>query len=491
MQINIKNKGTALQANHVLVLCLCEQESLSGVSQPFEGILNQLNDEGRFKGTDEQIYTFTTYNDQRLQDVVLLGLGPKSGLTPEKVRRAAGSAVKKVKELKGKQVDFDLARLPEEELPSVLKAGIEGAFLGDYEFGNYKSDKKETKIEVFNVFLAPDNNGDYSSAVAEGRLLAECTLLARDLVNEPSNILGPVELAEQTKSIGARSGFKVEVLEEEKIRSLRMEAFLTVARGSVKPPRLIVMRYTGNPQQKDNVLGFVGKGLTYDSGGYSIKPTEGMVTMKSDMGGAAAVIGAMAAIAQARLPVNVTAVVAACENMISGNAYRPGDIIGSMAGKKIEVLNTDAEGRLTLADAVHYILQVEKVTRVVDIATLTGAVLVALGKTVTGVVTNNQEFLQILQTASELSGERVWQLPAGEEYKKLIKSEIADLKNVGGKDAGTITAGLFIGEFVKESPWLHMDIAGTSWSDSAEAYFSKGGTGVGVRLLYYLAKNTK
>jgi leucyl aminopeptidase len=249
------------------------------------------------------------------------------------------------------------------------------------------------------------------------------------------------------------------------------------------------MRYFGDTSNKDSILGLVGKGLTYDSGGYSLKPTDSMVNMKNDMGGSAAVIGAMCAVSAMKLKVNVVAVVATCENMISGAAYKPGDIIGSMAGKTIEIMNTDAEGRLTLADAVHYIIEKEKASRIIDIATLTGAALVGLGTTTTAVITNNDEFYSELKNASDISGEKVWQLPSSDEYKKLIKSDVADLKNTGGRWAGTITAGLFIGEFVKNKPWLHLDIAGTAWSDADKDYITKGGTGVGVRTLYYMAKN--
>ena len=248
------------------------------------------------------------------------------------------------------------------------------------------------------------------------------------------------------------------------------------------------MRHFGNEDNKEEILGLVGKGLTYDSGGYSIKPTNGMDTMKSDMGGAAAVIGAMSIIAKRNLKINVVAVVAACENLINGSAYKPGEIIGSMAGKTIEVLNTDAEGRLTLADAMHYVIENEKATEVIDVATLTGAALVALGETTTAVVTNNSEFYQELKEASEYTGEKVWQLPAFDDYRKLIKSDIADLKNIGGRFAGTITAGLFIEEFVQNKPWLHLDIAGTAWTSSKSEYGIKGGTGAPVSTLYELAK---
>ncbi len=338
------------------------------------------------------------------------------------------------------------------------------------------------------VYYGTDRLNDAKQALEEGIILAKSTILARNLVNEPANVLSPMELAEEATKAGNESGFEVEILEKNAIEALGMKAFLEVARGSSNPPKLIVMRYFGESENKEEILGLVGKGLTYDSGGYSIKSNDGMVTMKSDMGGAASVIGAMSAIAKSKLNINVVAVIASCENMISGDAYKPGDIIGSMAGKTIEVLNTDAEGRLTLADAVYYTVTKEKVTEIIDLATLTGAVLGALGLTTTGVVTNNQGFYKQLEEASRVSGEQVWQLPSFEEYKKLIVSDIADLKNIGGKYAGTITAGLFIGEFIGNVPWMHLDIAGTAWAESESEYISKGGTGVAVRTLYYLAK---
>ena len=243
------------------------------------------------------------------------------------------------------------------------------------------------------------------------------------------------------------------------------------------------MSYTGNPDAKAKTIALVGKGLTYDSGGYCIKQPQGMVHMKNDMAGAAAVIGAFAAISTLKLKVNVLGVVAACENMISGDAYRTGDIIRTMAGKTIEVINTDAEGRLTLVDAIHYAINREHVSKIVDIATLTGAAVGALGNQITAVLTNNDSMLTKLQIASDFTGEKIWQLPAHDGYKDLIKSDIADLKNSGGPFAGAITAGLFIREFVEDIPWLHLDIAGTALKDKESGINSLGATGVGVRLL--------
>jgi len=310
------------------------------------------------------------------------------------------------------------------------------------------------------------------------------------LVNEPANVLNPIELAQRAKIAGDTSGFEVEILEEDRIKELNMEAFIKVASASDNPPRLIVMRYRGDKDNEKNILGLVGKGVTYDSGGLSIKSSEEMLTMKCDMGGAASVIGAMSAISQLKLKVNVVGVIAACENMISGSSYRPGDIIKSMAGKTIAIGSTDAEGRLTIIDAMNYIIEKEKATKIIDIATLTGSSIKALGRVATAVVSNNDDFYEELYKASFKAGEKIWRLPIFKEYKELIKSDIADLTNSSG-DPGVITAALFIGEFVQNKPWIHMDIAGTSWSNESVGYLSKGGTGIGVRTLYYLIKNIK
>ncbi|MEG0320292.1 MAG: leucyl aminopeptidase, partial [Niameybacter sp.] len=335
-----------------------------------------------------------------------------------------------------------------------------------------KVDKLEKRLEITNHII-------------------EGVIEARNLVNEPANVIYPESLAERVQVLGTENGFEVEIFDETQIQDLGMKAFYEVGKGSARLPRLIVMRYMGDPTN-ETILGLVGKGLTFDTGGYSLKPAASMDTMKSDMAGAAAVIGTMCAVAKNKLKSNVVAVVAACENAISGISYKPGDIIGSMAGKTIEVLNTDAEGRLTLIDAVTYIIRKEKATSVVDVATLTGAALVALGTTTTAVISNDDAFYNELMEGAAKTGEKFWRLPAYDDYKKLIKSEIADLKNLGGRNAGTITAGLFIGEFVEDKPWLHLDIAGTSWAESSlNEYSGKGATGVPVTTLYNMIEKKK
>ncbi len=460
--------------------------SYKAVPKDFEQLIGDLKAKEKFKGEQSELFNTMSVS----QDIIFIGLGKEEELSGEKIRIALAKAVKKARELKAKNLYVQFINSEELCLGSIVKAMVEGLRFGDYKFDKYKTDKKEqTDLDICLGGVPDDKFKDAEEYIKEANNIAHATILARNLVNEPANVLYPETLADEAVDCGKQFGFEVEVFDELQIDELKMDAFLSVAEGSNKSPRLIVMRYFGDEANKSEIIGLVGKGLTYDSGGYSLKPNDGMVTMKSDMGGAAAVIGAISAIANQKLKVNVVAVVAACENMISGGAYKPGDIIGSMAGKTIEVLNTDAEGRLTLVDAVHYIIEKEKVSRVIDVATLTGAALIALGTTTTAVVTNNDEFYKELETASKKSGEQVWQLPSFEDYKKLLKSDIADLKNIGGRYAGTITAGLFIGEFVQGRPWLHLDIAGTAWTDSEKDYYSKGGTGAGVRTLYYLAKN--
>jgi leucyl aminopeptidase len=470
-------------ADVIIIPVLAESDKF--VPKDFEQLVGELKAKEKFKGENGEL--FSTMNVS--QDIIFIGLGKEEELNEEKIKCALAKALKKARELKAKTLCLQLINSEELCYGAVVKSMVEGLRFGDYKFDKYKTEKKEqADLDICISGVSAEKLKDTEEYIKEANNIAHATIVARNLVNEPANVLYPETLADEVADYGKQFGFEVEVFDEIQIDELKMDAFLSVAEGSNKSPRLIVMRYFGDEANKSEVLGFVGKGLTYDSGGYSLKPNDGMVTMKCDMGGAAAVIGSMSAIANAKLKINVVAVVAACENMISGGAYKPGDIIGSMAGKTIEVLNTDAEGRLTLVDAVHYIIEKEKASRVIDVATLTGAALVALGTTTTAVVTNNDEFYKELELASGKSGEKVWQLPGFEDYKKMLKSDIADLKNLGGRFAGTITAGLFIGEFVQGKPWLHLDIAGTAWTDADKDYYSKGGTGAGVRTLYYLAK---
>ena len=472
------------------VIGLYEDETYSFEDEEIQEMVHYLTKVEEFKWEFGKVESFILPREAKPNKFILIGLGKKEDFTLEKLRKVVAKVIKEGNRLKAKCILLEpmgISKVISVETSTRIIAEI--PILANYKFDRYQADKKENSIQEIHIWCREEN---YLEAMEiscqEGRILGEATVFARDLVNEPANVLLPIELANQAKATGEKYGFEVEVFDEDQIQELGMEAYLSVARASENPPRLIVMRYFGDPANQEERIGLIGKGLTYDSGGLCIKPPKGMIDMKSDMGGAAAVIGAMAAIAQMKLQVNVVGVVAACENMISGNAYRTGDIIGSMAGKTIFIGSTDAEGRLTLVDAVHYAIEKEKVSKICDIATLTGAAGYALGNVATPVLSNNDVFFNQLQEASDQTGEKIWRLPCFEEYKELLKSNVADLTNSAG-NPGTITAGLFIGEFVQEKPWIHMDVAYTAWADKASDYSVEGGTGGGVRTLYYLVKN--
>ncbi len=362
----------------------------------------------------------------------------------------------------------------------------EHASLAQYRFDRFKSNKKENKFEELFI-VDKDANVALEEVIKEGLLLAEAQKTTKFLVDEPANLMVPEVLAEKAKELGRECGFDVDVYEQDKIESLGMTAYLSVAKGSTShPPKLIVMRYNGG-EKNDKTYGLVGKGLCFDSGGYSLKPSVGMDTMKLDMGGSATVIGAMQAIASAKLPVNVVAVVAACQNLIGPDAYFPGDIIGSMAGKSIFVKNTDAEGRLTLVDAITYIIRNEKVDTVFDFATLTGAAMAAFGSACAATLSNDDELYKVFEDAAVRAGEKVWRMPIFDEYRELIKHHEADLTNSAG-NPGMITAGMFVGEFVEDKPWVHVDIAPTAHIDKPSGFYDKGATGYGVKLCYEFMK---
>jgi leucyl aminopeptidase len=421
-------------------------------------------------------------------NLIICGAGEVKALTVDKMRRLFASVVRAAIKLKAKTLylyqSFPIT-IGDVAYGHVL---AEASLLTEYKFSKYLSGDDKHEVDALHLVLNIKSTRYFNCGVLEGRIFAESTNFARDLVNEPANVIFPESLAETTKKAALKYGFDIEIFNADKLRRLKMDAFLAVGKGSKSEPRLIIMRYHGNPDAKNKTIGLIGKGVTYDSGGYCIKTPQGMVSMKSDMAGAAAVIGTMIAASNLKLKVNLVAIVAACENMISGEAYHPGDLIRSMNGKTIEVVNTDAEGRLTLIDAIHYAISREKVHKVLDIATLTGAAVGALGNRISAVVTNDNAWLEKLKTASEFTGEKIWQLPAHEEYKELIKSQVADYKNVGGPMAGTITAALFIQEFVDSKPWIHLDIAGTATRDSEAGMYSVGATGVGVRLITQLLR---
>lgn len=446
-------------------------------------LLSHLVKEEVFSSKKQEIYVdFNVEGDSTLY----VGLGSLDKLSLEDVRKAYHKVGKTLMQYKVKEVNIDTNLFTNSE--DYTMATIEGLLQSEAVFDKYLSKKKVTPT-VETVYIAENADLDLQATIAEITTVYEGVEITRDLVNERPMHLYPQTLANQAVKVLEPVGVKVDVLGKAEIKALNMEAFLSVSIGSEKEPKFIVMEYKGNPDS-DHTIALVGKGVTYDSGGYSLKPSKSMDTMFCDMGGAGTVIGALYAIAKNNLKQNVTALVAATENLIDGSAYKPGDIINSMANKTIEVLNTDAEGRLTLADALWYAKTKIEADEIIDVATLTGACVAALGEITTGAITNNDILMQEIITASQQAGEPVWQMPTSDEYRDMVKSDYADLLNTSkGSGAGTITAGLFLENFVEETPWVHLDIAGTAYNNSARSYLPKGATGITVKTLYNFIKN--
>ncbi len=419
--------------------------------------------------------------------LLLLGGGKATDFGSSELRKLAGVAVRFLK-TKGIR---NFAFLAPENIAgeNAVRAIIEGAFIGNFDPDVYKSDRKDQQMESVVVITSGDE-ARLQKAVDEARIIGESQNFTRDLVNEPSNRMTPTILADRADKMAQEVGLKCEVYGADKIKELKMGAFWGVAQGSDEPPALIVLRYEPPSAPPSPVLGLVGKGITFDTGGISIKPADGMEKMKYDMAGGAAMIGAMRAIALLKPPIKVTAVICATENMPSGKAQKPGDVQIAMSGKSIEIINTDAEGRLVLADGLHYARQLG-CTHLIDAATLTGAVVVALGYVNAGAFANNDKFYEQFASAVKKAGEKFWRMPLDEDYKESIKSNIADMMNTGGRWGGAVTAAMFLKEFAENTPWIHLDIAGTAWMEDNKPWIAKGPSGIAVRSLVELARDFK
>ncbi|HKS74689.1 MAG TPA: leucyl aminopeptidase [Terriglobales bacterium] len=414
--------------------------------------------------------------------LLLIGGGKAAKFSAADLRKLAGAAVRF---LKSKSLrHFAFAAPPSVNPEEAAKAIVEGAFVGNFDPDYYKSDRKDQKIDSLTVVA----KGDLQKAVDEARIIGESQNFVRDLVNEPSNRMTPTILGERAKKMAQEVGLKCEVYGADKIKELKMGAFWSVAQGSDEPPALIILKYEPAGAPEKPVLGLVGKGITFDTGGISIKPADGMEKMKYDMAGGATMIGAMRAIALLKPKTKVTAIICATENMPSGKAQKPGDVQIAMSGKSIEIINTDAEGRLVLADGLHYAKQLG-CTHLIDAATLTGAVVVALGYVNAGIFANDDKMYERFQAALNKAGEKMWRLPLDEEYKDMIKSTIADIVNSGGRWGGSITAAMFLKEFAGDTPWIHLDIAGTAWTEEAKPWIAKGPSGIALRSLVEFARN--
>lgn len=467
------------------VVCLHEKERAPAwIDEATQGAAKRAKALGDFSGKAKQ--SLLLYGDAKHPRVLLVGLGERKSGTPERARRALGNAIRKARSLKAKTV-LVTAPNPTPKGPEFAQIAAQAAVLADYAFTECKGKpEKRASMKVSIQVTGAD-----AKSIRESVLVATGTNIARDLGNRPGSVATPTHLASEAKRLGKKHGFRVKVLLPAQMKKLGMGGLLGVAQGSDEPPRFIEMEWNPkNRNKKAGTLCLVGKGLTFDAGGISIKPAANMADMKFDKCGGCAVIGAMAAIAAAKLPLRVVALVPSTENLLGGSAMKPGDVLTALNGKTIEVLNTDAEGRLILADALAYSERF-KPDAILDFATLTGACMVALGDVRAAVMGNDENLLKAVRAAGEGSGELVWPLPMDEDYGEQVKSSIADVKNMGkGRLAGSIAAGWFLRNFVTEGrSWVHCDIAGVAWNgDTSKGYVTKGATGFGVGLAFAYAK---
>jgi leucyl aminopeptidase len=454
--------------------------------EPFGQLTGELYESKEFSGKPLEFALLHRPAGLAARRLLLAGGGKRDKFTSATLRKTAGAALRHLKAKMARDIAIVLD--PAFASPEHVTAAVEGAILGDYEPDALKTVKNgAAAVDRFTVAV-PGGNPGLEAARRRGQIIAESQNLTRELVNEPANRMTPSALAARARAMAVEQGLECEVLDQDRMKQLGMGSLLGVAMGSAEPPAMIVLRYRPPAGAADSLphLGLIGKGVTFDSGGLSIKPADGMEKMKYDMAGGAAMIGAMRAIAQLAPAIPVTAVIPAVENMTGSRAQRPGDIVTSLSGKTIEVLNTDAEGRLILADALTYARRLG-CTHLVDAATLTGAIVVALGHIYVGLFASDDPLRERVMAAAEAEGEKMWQMPLDEEYKDYLKSAFADLPNIGGRWGGAITAATFLKEFAESTPWVHLDIAGTAWLDDPKPHLAKGPSGVGVRTFVRLA----
>ncbi len=492
MQITLATQPFAELETDALVSYVFEetepvQGRIAEIDQAAAGLLRKLAKSGELTG---KILEFTLVHAPagiKAARLLLVGAGKREQFNGATLRKIAGAALRYLKARGVK--NFALLVREGEAKEEAAQTIAEGALVANFETDKYKTDKKNDKY-VETVVVAGFSEAERAAGdkgLSKGRIIAEAQNFTRDLVNEPSNKLTPRILAEKAEAMAKEAGLAVEILDEKKIADLKMGALLSVAQGGPEPPRVMVITYTpANAKPGAPVIGLVGKAVTFDTGGISIKPADGMEKMKYDMAGGATMLGVMRALAALKPSVKVICVVPSTENMPGGKAQKPGDIQTAMSGKTIEVLNTDAEGRLILADGIHYAKQLGA-THLVDAATLTGAIVVALANVNVGVFGSDQVFTDKLLASSKAVGEKMWQMPIDDDYREFIKGTVADIQNIGsGKGGGAITGAMFIKEFTGDTPWIHLDIAGTAWNDDAKPWLAKGPTGVALRTLVHL-----
>lgn len=462
----------------------------TGLDEATGGQLASALRSGDFRGRPGETLRLYPTGGVGAGKIVLVGLGEEAGVDAEALRRAAGTSLQAAPRAGSLALAAPATRRLRPD--AVARALTEGLVLAGYRFDDFKEEDPKDAAplpESATLFFerAPAARSA-RRAVQVGTIVAESQNVARDLSNLPGNELPPASLAQRAQKLARAVGLTCRVLDPAELKRRKMEAILAVGAGSAHPPRVIVLEHNAPPRGKPagrrrRTVCLVGKGVTFDSGGISIKPSAGMGDMKHDMSGAAAVVGAMRAAALLKVPQHVVGLIGAAENMPSGSAYRPGDVVRSMSGKSIEVLNTDAEGRVVLADVLHYARTTYEPDAMVDLATLTGACVVALGPWCSGLMGTDDDLVERLRRAGETSGERLWPLPLWDEHRSFVKGRVGDVKNTAGREAGAITAGAFLSHFAGETPWAHLDIAGTAWTEKPGPYQPFGATGVGVRLL--------
>ncbi len=436
---------------------------------------------GEFKGGANETLLLHAPAGLKAKRLLIVGLGKAGKATAHSVRNATGTVVRFAKPRGIREVALAAPVWDALDVATGARAAAEGALVGDFDPDTYRSERKDVSLQRFTLVVPETaDRKTLEASFAEGIIVGESQNFARSLVNEPGNKLTPTVLGQRAAEMAQQVGLRCEVHSTEKLHELKMGAFWSVSQGSAEPPALVVLRYEPEGVKDGPVLGLVGKGITFDTGGISIKPADNMEKMKYDMAGGAAMLGAIRAIALLKPKVRVIAVVCAAENMPDGKAQKPGDVQTAMSGKTIEIINTDAEGRLVLADGLCYARQLGA-THLIDAATLTGAISVALGQVNAGAFSNDDVTYAKFETSLTVSGEKFWRLPLGNEYAEMIKSDIGDIKNTGGRYGGAITAAEFLHVFAEDVPWIHLDIAGTAWIDESRPYIAKGPSGIAVR----------
>ena len=491
-----RTEGTTVASD--LLVCMSYEhdkswsKNIGAVDKKLGGQLSRVRKSGEFSGKANQTTLVHTNDALPAKRVLLVGIGSRDSMTLERLRQAMGTAVKCARQVRAKSMAYLMPEVSKSvgRVGDIAQAMIEGAVLGEYRFTEYRTERSEPVSALQScTLLAPTtaSQAEIKAGAQRGRILGEATCFVRNLCNHPANIMKPSRVMAEAKAIAKESKIRLKVLDRQHMKKLGMGGLLGVAQGSIEPPHFLILDYSGGPRTQRPVV-LVGKTVTFDSGGISLKPSENMEQMKADMTGGAEVLAAVRAASRLKLPINVTGLLPVTENMPGGRATKPGDILTMLSGKTVEVQNTDAEGRLILADGLTYASRL-KPACVIDVATLTGACIVALGQFAIGMLGNDDDLKNELRQAGNDSGERVWEMPLWDEYFEQLKSDVADMRNIGGRGGGMITAAMFLSKFVGDYPWVHLDIASTDWSAAERPCITKGPTGTGTRLLIQYLMN--